>query len=332
MRRLFQYSSLFLFLTGYLMTNPGLAGKGGKFVIEPDAASLVHSFTRAIEENHWDEALSLCEPTIQEEAKKSPSAEVFLKGVVPLPEILWKAGVCSYDVKRRYNYFVRLGPDETGETGSWCWLVRNTKDVGWRIHLPNLSIDEWRKGELAAIQNENEWRERMKTTKASISPFVKTILSATDSVFEIGKPIWLNLRVENQSEVPLFFDNSQATFNSSMTITKVNGESVPYSAPIYQTGSQNYELPPKETRVVFDKMDLGSMYPLRESGTYQVQFNGGGLDVWFDDPFVNPVKRPSHTFGKISNSLPSPEIEDHRHCPIAERIPSNTITITVKAP
>ncbi len=319
-----------VFITTILMTDIAFASKGGKVVIEPQAASIVRSFTQAIQEEHWDQALSLCGESIQKEAVKSASAEGFLKSLVPLPEILGKVGVCRLNPKHAYTYFVRLGPDPTGETGTWNWAVRATKDGNWRIHLPSLSIDEWRKEELAAIQNENEWLVRVKHEIAEIRPFVKTILSATDSVFERGQPIWFKLCVENQSEKLLYYDNSQATVNGSMTIAQLNGEPVPYIGPTYQTGMRNIELPPHESKVVFDKMDLGIMYPLREPGTYQVQFNGVGSFVWLNDPYVNPVKRPSNTFGTGPKSSSPPEEEKYRHCPIADRIPSNTLTFTIR--
>lgn len=323
--------SLTVSITTILMTDIALAGKSSElFVVEPQAAFTVQSFTQAIQNEHWDLALSLCEESIQQEAVKSVSAEAFLKKVVPLPEILWKAGVFGGNRKHGYRYFVRLGPDPTGETGTWEWAVRAKKDGNWRIHLPGLSIDEWRKEELAAIQNENEWRVRLKQEIARIQPFVKTILSATESVFKIGQPILLKLCVENQSEKPLYFDNSQATVNGSMTITKINGDSVPYVGPTCQTVMREIELPPHESKVVFDKMDLGIMYPLREPGTYQVQFNGHGGWIWLNDPYVNPVKRPSLAFGTDPKASSPPEREEYRHCPIASGIPSNTLTLTIR--
>jgi hypothetical protein len=322
--------SMAVLITTIVVTDTAFASKGGNVVIEPQAASIVRSFTQAIQEAHWDQALSLCEESIQSKAGQSASAEAFLRSVVPLPEIFGKSGVCSYNPMHAYTYFVRLGPDPTGETGSWNWAVRATKDGNWRILLPSLPIDEWRRAELVSKQYEEEWSVIAEKEAAKIQPFVKTILSATDAIYEVGKPIWLKLQVENQSDVPLHFENSQASLNGSMTIAKLNGESVPYTGPTYQTQFHEVDLPPKGTKVVFERIDLGLNYFMKEPGTYQVQFNGGGLHVWFEVPFESPVKRPSLYPSSLVDSDSPFERKGFRKYMVAGKIPSNTLTLSIR--
>lgn len=330
MRHRFGFIFPVVLIVNIFLIGPTFGGKGVKQIVEPQADSLVHSFTQALQEYQWDQALSLCEDSIQSKTGKSASAEAFLRSVVPLPEVFGKSGVCSYNPMHAYTYFVRLGPDPTGETGSWNWAVRATKDGNWRILLPSLPIDEWRRDELAFKQYEEEWSVIAEKEAAKIQPFVKTILSATNSVFERGQPILLNLRVENQSEKPLFFDNSQATYNGSMTITQLNGESIPYTGLTYQTIMREISLPPHESKVVFDKMDLGIMYPLHEPGAYHVQFNGGGLHVWIEVPVENPVKRPSLYPSSLADSDSPFERKGFRNYMVAGNISSNTLTLSIR--
>jgi beta-lactamase regulating signal transducer with metallopeptidase domain len=287
--------------------------------LDPNAASLLKQYWRALEQSDWKTATTLCSVQVREEAAKYSSPEFFFKAVVPVGEILKRTGRSRigywphHPKHFAYIFDVRISHKDLTRDAFWVWRVRKLEgETNWEIDFPAVPFKNWfskEKEDINRVAKEREQRLKELTPKLKA---VKTFLTSEREEFAIGEPIYFRLRLLNLGDSVLRYGDQQVAVNNSMTITGPDGEKVKYIAETVQTGRWHKIIKPGEMKTLFDRLDIAKQYDMKLPGQYNVQFNGNGLEVSVMKEKATDMDNPAsfvHYPGKL---------------------PSNVVTITVR--
>ena len=288
-----------------------VGGKGSVVDVDPNAADVLTRYWRALEQSEWDTALSLCCEEVRKEAKKYSSPESFLQAVVPIKEILKKAGRPRTGYWPQspkyfaYIFDVRISDPGPLRDSFWVWKVRQLEgQKKWEIAFPTIAFESWLSKEKEAIERAAKERQQQIEKLAPRLKGVQTLLTVEDQEFAIAEPVYFRLQLINQGDSAVRYDDQQVAVNNSMTITGPDGERVRYTTSMVQTVGAPEIIKPGETKTLFDQFDMTKQYDIRQPGQYRVQFNGNGLSVGVGKEDTSDLNDPT-SFEYYPGILPS---------------------------
>lgn len=120
----------------------------------------------------------------------------------------------------------------------------------------------------------------METTTHSLTNSLQTQLSAKKTSLVMGNRIQLSFSVVNTSEQLAQFCRYMTPFEgfcgNILQVRDVDGNIIPYAGVLKKRGKPGpadfYKLDPFSARSV--EFDLQDVYPIRQAGTYRIQFKG----------------------------------------------------------
>jgi len=260
--------------------------------MDPDAKAALEGFQRALACADWQRALDRCSPQVRSAAGQYASTEAFFRAVAPVERIVLLSDfpVCSArsfpaDPGREGSYyesFVRVLEGGAELNVNWTWKVVKSSP-GWQMEFPTTPLDQWIQQEVARQHaREDEYRNAQIRLLPEIRN-ISTRLTAERRRFRLGEPILLRLELVNQSGLDLMYDDQQAGANNSLRITDAAGTEI-HTSQTTQTCGGWVKLPPGETAVLFDHLDITKQYAISKPSCYSVQFRGRGLSVGVEDP------------------------------------------------
>ncbi|HVP11893.1 MAG TPA: hypothetical protein VMV94_11995 [Phycisphaerae bacterium] len=266
-------------------TRPACVKGGERHDLPADVKAALDTFRQALRDSDWDKALSCCTDRTQARVKDYQSKEQYLREFVPLDKLLAETEyrICGGSVRAdqamaRYDLFLRLHERLEGEIINWNWWLERT-DHGWRVDLPDVSVERWTMQELARLHRQREeFEARLKSLEPKLEG-LRTQLTALQDEYRVGQPMLFRLELINESRYELFYDRQQVEVNGSMTIICEDGRVVPYTAGPVQTLGGPRAIQPGGDAVLFEHFDVAKQYDMTKPGKYRVRFNGHGLEV-----------------------------------------------------
>lgn len=306
-------------------------------MLQADAA--VQGLVQALRDSEWTKALDYCSAKVRNAAKTYPSAEAFVRDVVPIQQLVTQTKNPIYFNSHQSSKggpwgmhalafrIAELEPDPADR-----WSLPITRQVWWQgvvkkddsrsvVDFPTTpfnsqvetGLSELKRIQKEAIANEMELEPKLKGVHTRLTPLAER--------FQIGKPMLFRLELVNEGPAKLVYEHSGAGVNDSMMVTTKRGSQVPYTAGDVQTMMGHEVIDPGTTVILLDKWDLANHYRLTEPGRYTVQFRGG-IQIAEADPHKTILVDRGHR--KIE-TLPDVGKRSLR------LFPSNTVEIEVVA-
>ncbi len=280
--------------------------KGGPpETMSAEAKAVMDKFCTAVREEKWEEALSYCTLRTNSRRCQYGSYENYIRECVPIAQLLAEKRYCFWTSRRAslggegdfYGCFLTLYKTPDGETVNWEWWIEKNLD-GWRIGLPDVSVEKWCQEE---IDRHKRLKEKAEAKWKALEPKLKglrTQLIAMQEEYRLGQPMLFRLELVNEGEHELSYDHQQVAVNGSMIIKDESDRIIPYKAGPVQTAGMDRPIEPGTSKVLFASLDIAKQYTIEKPGRYRVQFSGGGLRIGDAIGLENGVARrrfPSNT-------------------------------------
>jgi hypothetical protein len=249
----------------------------------PDSVLL--RFQRALQEQNWQAALSLCSENIQKKAKEGKSPEEFLKAYLPIDDLVKMTELPTRGYSgtlekiSNINLDISISSSKTDNEApvSWKWSLVRDDENKWLVDFKVLPIDILVQKERLIRKFINAESNVRAANTAKFNQGIKFNLVPISEKYVIGQPMLFKVEMINTSDEPISFTTAGPTAimtSNPMYITGPEKEEIDYIYPSVQIGVGSDVILPKETIVLVDSYDVTSQYFINKPGQYAFQFRG----------------------------------------------------------